>query len=81
MATKRFQPLDIEVSGYIKTFLILWVVSFVVWLIIMGASWWSFYGAIGLATLSALVITIVLSALTGFSGDINITDNKGGKSK
>jgi len=63
--SKRFIPLSSELGGYLKTFLIIWAIWFVVVFLCSGAGKWAFYGGIGLGFIFTVPSFIVILFLTG----------------
>lgn len=61
MFSKRFMPLSDEIAGYLKTFIYAWIIWFVVFIFVMGLSWWSFYGGLGVSFIFAIFTTLVLA--------------------
>lgn len=71
MATrKRFQPLSMELGGYLYTFIIIYVIVAIAIYIVLGLDKWAFYGAISLGLPFTIVIFLVILWFTGVEGPI-----------
>ncbi len=67
---KRFQPMSMELGGYVKTFFILWIIIGGVTYIALGLDKWAFYAAISLGFLFTIVAFLLLLWITGVQGPI-----------
>jgi hypothetical protein len=65
MNRARFVPVDVLISSYIKTFLWVWLIWFILWILFLGINYWGFYGAISLGFLCAIPSYVMLTMLTG----------------
>ena len=61
----RFMSPWDEIVGFFKVFMLFWVIAFVVLLCILGFDKWAFWGALGLGFITACIITILISLVTG----------------
>lgn len=65
MPTKRFIPLSSELGGYLKTFIIIWIIWFVILFIALGCGKWAFYGGISVGLIFTVPSFLVILFLTG----------------
>ena len=71
MRRARFISLDQVLGGYIKTFLWIWAILFVILLFIIGISYWGFFGALPISFIIAIFVYWLLCIGTGVKGGIN----------
>lgn len=61
----RYVPMWDELAGTIKVFLFFWFAFFIVFMLILGLSYWALWGALGFGFILALIFTLIFSLFTG----------------
>jgi len=65
MSRSRFQPLSSELGGYIKTFLIIYGIYFLIIFFAGGAGKWSMYAGFGLGFILTVITYFFILHFTG----------------
>ncbi len=67
---KRFQPLSMELVGYIKTFVAIWIIFWVAIFLIAGVDKWAFFAGFGLGFIFTIPCYLLILWLTGVEGQV-----------
>lgn len=65
MPTKRFIPLSSELAGYFKTFIIIWIIWFIILFVALGGGKWAFYSGVSVGFLFTIPSFGLVLYLTG----------------